>query len=199
MTGLRLFVRSRRLLATAGALLAVNAAGVTIGAAELRVNEHSDVGLPWLLFLPLASACLIGLSLRSPLHDFDLTAARSLPLWRLGQIAALATGSALAITALASQLQGAFGPLAAIRNLIGLLGLALLGARLIGGRLAWLLPCLWLLAATTMGDPRSTLPPWDWPVRHDNDFPAIAVALLLAVAGLAAATTGTKEPRGDVD
>src|SRR5919198_437552 len=198
MTGLRLFIRSRRLIATAAALVIVNASGVAIGTAELRVTEHSDVAFPWLLFLPLASACLVGLSLRSPLHDFDVTAARALPRWRLTQIAALALPTALAVITLAGQLPGAHSTVAALRNLIGLLGLALLSGRFIAGRLAWLTPSIWLFAATTLGDPRSTLPPWDWPVRYDNDYGAFLVAALLCVAGLVAAASGTKEPRGEI-
>jgi hypothetical protein len=46
----------------------------------------------------------------------------------------------------------------------------------------------------TLGDPRSGMVPWDWPVRYD-DFGAFVVALVFAVAGMAAVLLGTREPR----
>lgn len=198
MTPLVLYARSRRLVTSVLAIVAAIALGVAIGPASHDLAPGAEGSIPWLMLLPLVFAVTIGLANRSAMHDFDITSARALALWRLGQIAALSGLSVLGILLVTANLNDElFGHLTAVRNLAGFLGLALLTGRLIAGRLGWLVPAAWAFTALTLGDPTNPGLAWDWPVRHDNDLPALWVALTFAALGLVAAATGTREPRDE--
>jgi hypothetical protein len=86
-----------------------------------------------------------------------------------------------------------------LRNLAGFTGLALAATPLTGARLSWVLPfsygtlAYWAGSAAS-GDPRL----WAWPMRPEDDWRAMAVALVLLVLALAiAALTGAREDAGD--
>lgn len=191
----RRFVTSRRLLPTTAVLVLIQAAAVLIGTAEFRRTEDSSHGTPWMIFVPLLSAALIGMSLRSPLDRFDRLAVRRLAGWRLAQFTILFTVAAVGTVQLTADLTGPATTTAGLRNLIGFTGLALLTAGLAGGHLSWLPPVTWALTAATLGDPRNTGPAWDWPVRPDNDFDAFALACTLGTLGAITILTGTREPK----
>ena len=195
MIGLRLYLRSRHVLPAFAVVIGVNVAGVAIGSAEFHPTEDSAFGIPWLLFLPVVPAVAATLSLRSPTDTIDRVAARPLAGWRSAHLLVTIVPAIPGTILLNSVLAGPFGVMSGVRNLIGFTGLALLSAQLIEGRLCWLFPCGWSTAALTLGDPRSTLPAWDWPVRYDDDFGAFVVAVLLLLSGAWTIVRGTRERR----
>lgn len=197
MKTLILYARSRRMATTVVAIVATVVLGVAIGPAQHQLDTGAESSIPWLMLLPLVLAVVIGLSIRSSMHDLDTTSARALAYWRLAQIAALSVLSALGILLITTGLDEPFTSVTALRNLAGFLGVTLLTGRFIAGRLAWLLPAAWAFTALTLGDPANAGLPWDWPVHYDNDLPALLVALTLAVLGLLAGATGTREPRDE--
>lgn len=198
-----LFLRSRRLPMTVAGIVLLHVVGFAVGGRQLSMRPDSetgsDIGVPWLIFMPVAYACLIGLSLRSPLHDLDLTAARRLAAWRVVQVVALAVAAAVSLAVLTRGLTGPTGTASALRNLAGFLGLALLGSRLISGWLVWLPPTAWAITAAMLGDPTNTGLPWDWPVRYDIDYGAFALATLLLIGGLVTARQGARTVRAEID
>ncbi|MBG0568652.1 hypothetical protein [Actinoplanes aureus] len=197
MTGLILYARSRRILAALVVIAAVTGAGLALRSQVHQTYTASDSSIPWIMFLPLVTAVAITFTARSPLHDLDLTAARPLARWRLTTVIGLSLLATASLTVLAAPLSGAHGTTAAVRNLYGFLGLALLGGRLLQGRAAWVPPMTWCLLTATLGDPTSHRLAWDWPVRPDDDFTALCIAALLAVAGVVAAAGGTREVRAE--
>ena len=195
MNGLRLYLRSRHVIIAVVVVAVINLAGWIIGRAEFRPNEDSVWGVPWLLFLPVASAVAVALSLRSPSDTLDRVAARPLAAWRGVHLLVVVIPSIVGTVLLSSLLSGPYGAVAGLRNVVGFTGLTLLSAVVIEGRLCWLAPLGWGIVAMTLGDPRSGMVPFDWPVRYDDDFGAFVVALVFAVAGMAAVLLGTREPR----
>lgn len=199
MRGVWLYLRSRRIAAALLGLSAVDIIALVAGARLVQPRESNDLVVPWLLFLPMLGACITAMSVRSSMHDLDLTGARRLGPIRLAHVGLfmVMVGGVLAV--LGAQLDGPMSVTAVVRNLIGLTGLALLGGRLLGGRLAWIAPVVWTACATTLGDPRSTLPPWDWQLRYDSDVGALVAAGVLFGAGMVAAVTGTREARAEAE
>lgn len=200
MIALRLFCASRRLVGSVVAFAACAAVALWIGSAQLRLREDAATSVPWLVLVPLLPACLVGLGVRSPLHQFDRLAAR--PMWtvRSLHLAVLAALATVAGVLPAIGLGPPTGAAAALRNLAGFTGLALLGGVVFGSRLSWLLPISWAVSATTLGDPTGTGLPWDWPVRVDADRGALLIALALLVAGCATfLARGSREPAAEVD
>src|SRR3954451_11010828 len=69
------------------------------------------------------------------------------------------------------------GPAAAVRNLLGLTGLGLVGARLLGGRLAWILPWALVICVVSIASGTETAAGiLVWPMRPDRDVGAGLVA-----------------------
>jgi hypothetical protein len=193
VTGVRLYIRSRHLLPAIAVVVGVNLAGIMIGNAEFHPTEDSAFGIPWLLFLPVVPAVAATLSLRSPSATLDRVAARPLAGLRAAHLLVIVVPAIPGTILVNSVLAGPFGVMSGVRNLIGFTGLALLSAQLIEGRLCWLVPCGWSVAALTLGDPQSSLPVWDWPVRYDTDFDAFLVAVALLLAGTWTIVRGTRE------
>jgi hypothetical protein len=164
-----------------------------------RLEQYSETAVPWLVLFPLLFAIIIGISMRSAAPEIDAAAYRPMAYWRGLQVAGLATVSMIGVIVLTTGLDGPVGSFAAVRNFIGFLGLALLSGFLFGGRMAWLLPVVTTLPATTIGNPTGDGPPWDWPVRIDDNFPAFVVSIILVLSGLATLAAGTRERRDDAD
>lgn len=189
-----LFARSRTVVPSLATIVVVNLGGLALTTAQIE-RPGSESGIPWVMFLPYLSACVIGLSMGSPLDEFDRMAAR--PLWplRLAQIVVLVAPAMALVVLVASSLEGAITQFSAARNLVGLVGLSLITGRLAGSRLSWVPGLLLCITAATLGDPRSTLPAWDWLVRTDSDYQAAVVAWALGFVGLMAGLAGTREFR----
>jgi hypothetical protein len=184
----RLHLVSRRVIA---ALATIAACALT-----LRIALHWSWDAYGALQLPLifetGCAAAVGVTLGSPFGEPERATGRWLPLLRLGTALAL-TG--LAIAALAASSIGtdlAGGIADATRNVIGLAGIGLLCAALLGGGLAWTGPVIYLVLGTyglyTDWHPPALTTPWIWPARPPDDLGAALCATLVFAAGMAAAT-----------
>jgi hypothetical protein len=177
-----LFLRSRQTTAIAAALI-----GVAI-AAGLALDTSNDADLTRLLrmVVPLAAAVVIGTATASPFGEAERTASRALPPIRFGHIALL-IGASAGLLALATVVPSEGGYFALLRNGAGLVGLALIGARLSGAGVSWLLPLAYaaVVFADFLVEPDRD-ESWRWPLQPADDSTSwsIAVALLIAGAGL---------------
>jgi hypothetical protein len=126
-----------------------------------------------------ASTYLVGLDV---LMEVPRVALRLLHLGGLLAWAALV----LALALLAFDLEGARPaqpPLALLRNLAGLTGLALLSARLISARAAWIAPLAFLTFSTVAVRQVEAPTLWAWPFRAGADgAPRVAALALLVVS-----------------
>ena len=166
-------------------MLAVCAVGLRIILRWAAAGTGGARPLP-LLFEALA-ASVVGMTFRSPFGEAERATGRWLPLLRFGTsimltglaFAALAAGSA------AAHLDLGYRGLA--RDLVGLIGVALIVATVIGGLLSWLGPvAFWLLSVTAIGSGWTT--PWVWPDRPTNDvggWLCTAAAFVVGTAGMA--------------
>lgn len=142
------------------------------------------------LIVPLVAACAIGLSARSPFGEEEQTSSRSLPRVRFCHLGGLlACGMLmLSLAALAWEMNQAGWTMA--RNLSGLVGLALLGARMLGSGLSWVAPLAYGALAVTVNilsanPPKGQWTRWAWwPLQPATDLPSVVVAFTLLVLGL---------------
>jgi hypothetical protein len=187
-----LYLRSRQ-VERALVLLAL------LGAAALLWRRLSD-GDPlnsdlMVTGLPVAAAVIIGASTGSPFRDVEDTARHWLPALRLPHLAGLVTlaAGALALTAAAWHVADIQWALA--RNLILFSGLALLGARLVGPGLGWLLPVgygflAFLATLLAAEQPHHQLQwaksdvRWAWSLHAGKEHEAALVASLVLVISL---------------
>ncbi|GAA1894215.1 hypothetical protein GCM10009716_00110 [Streptomyces sodiiphilus] len=142
--------------------------------------------VPLAACVPLLMACFAVGATMDTMEGFSAHAAR--PRYLMAALAGAigaATAAVLTTTALAAAGQPADIPLA-LRALTGFLGLACLGAAVVGVRACWTVPFLWALPVFLLGqDP--PLPAWArWPVAENGDPTAWTTAALLAVTGTAA-------------
>lgn len=186
---LLLHLRSRRvplivllLAATAGVLRAVEP--LTTGGSEFAVL------LP--LALMVACAALIAASTRSPFGDPE-RATFPLPRLRLTHLLALVVIAVLVI----GIARIGDDPAAAMRDVAGLTGIALLSTPLFGAALAWIAPLAYVIYCGGPVDIHQvTL--WAWPALPGSATAATPIALALLVAGIAAVTaTGARDQRTD--
>ncbi|MFF9146785.1 hypothetical protein ACF1BN_18180 [Streptomyces sp. NPDC014861] len=177
---MRLYLRSR---AVPGALVMVLAA---VAAGWLLVPEdgapHARVPV---LMAPLLVAAAIGTSLHTASDELDRTAVRAWWPLRLGHVLVPAV---LAACLFALVLRGhpvEFGGAAAVRNTLGLTGLAVGAAALTGARTSWLPPVTYT-AAVYLTPPEATAAAWwGWALRPAPEGAAWTVACALLCAGTA--------------
>ena len=143
--------------------------------------------------IPALAASVIGIGAWSPFGEPERIAAWPLARLRAGHLGVL-LAVAIGVTGLAladwSSLVPDLGPgQVAIRNLVGLTGLALLLGRVIDARLSWIGPVSvtavavsWVLVAIPdrLWSPRW----WVWTGQDHSDRTSWLLALLLAAAGL---------------
>ena len=204
-----LYLRSRRAGRAALTLLAV--APVAWALTWLLVSQTpygvGRGGLTLLLvFGSLAVACVVGASAGSPFDEAERVTARPLSPLRLGHLVGLLLCSAffLSVALLAFDLEGArpaYPLLVLLRNLAGLVGLALLAAGVAGARLSWVPPFALALAYLTLaGSSSGVLSSWAMGSRHGLHGPSWAVALASLIAGLAVVCLyGVREPAGEIE
>lgn len=194
----RHFARSRGTWATIGAVAAVNVAGVALRHTVFRLPDASGFGVPWVTLLPFLSACAVGIGVRSPMNELEGTAARSMRVLRCTHAAALLGIAVLFTVPIAATLPPPISVPAALRNLAGLAGLALLSGRVLGGRLAWILPNAYTLAALTAGAADGIRREWAWILAPDRDLSSLLWAIAFALIGAAALAQGaTRELAGE--
>jgi hypothetical protein len=172
---------------------------VLLGAAGLLWRRLSD-GDPlnndlMVTGLPVAAAVIIGSSTGSPFRDVEDAARHWLPALRLPHLVGLVilAAGALALTTTAwhvADIQWALG-----RNVILFTGLAVLGARLVGPGLGWLLPVgygflAFLATLLAAGQPHHQLQwaksdvPWAWSLHAGTEHEAALVASLVLIISL---------------
>jgi len=176
-----LFLRSR---AAAQALLILTAIAATAGLA-LNASHHTDLILLLRMTAPLAAAVVVGIAVRSPFGETERTASQLLPPLRLAHLALL-LAYGVAGLALASTLPSDPSLGILLRNGAGFVGLALLGAWLLGTAISWLLPLAYggavYLAHLARPDSDAW---WRWPIQPADDGSALVISLGLLTMGLA--------------
>ena len=176
-------------LPAALALLAACAAGLR-GALYGNWDAYGALQLP--LTFEATCAAIIAVTAGSPFGDPERATGRRLPLLRLGAAAALTALATGLLAAAGAGLPLAGGFPALLRNLVGLTGLGLLGAVLLGGPLAWTGPLAYLFAGVyalyTDWHPPALSTPWLWPGRPPHDVGGALCAAAVFTAGLIAIT-----------
>jgi hypothetical protein len=174
-----LHLRSRRAPLALALVIAI--------AAILRALQHWTTGsgvsartLP--LVLTVAAAAIIAASSPSPFGDPE-RATWPPPRLRLIQAAAFVPTAAglLALARLGHD------PLAAIRNLAGFTGLALITATVLNALLSWITPLAYALYCSGQIDLQA-VNLWSWPALPSSNHTALLIALLLLGAGVTAIT-----------
>jgi hypothetical protein len=127
-------------------------------------------------------AAVIAVSTYGPFGEPERATGRWLPYLRLGAVVAL---TAAAVGALAAGATGGTLPdgfLAMFRNVVGITGIGLLCAEVLGGMLAWAGPMAYLVLTESMlAGGRSS--PWVWPTKPPHDLGAALCAFGVFAAG----------------
>lgn len=185
-----LYLRSRL---TGWAVVALAIVGVIAWLVLRQVMDPgADVTMP-LVVLPLLPAVVIGASVRSPFGDTELSVSYSLPSLRFGHLAGLLLIGGMSLAGAASGWNPGEIGWELIRNLAGYTGLALIGARMLGSGICWVVPLGYGVAALLL-DPKSRLA---WPGQLPNDWWSVAIAGALVVVGLLAVTLQRSLDSGD--
>lgn len=197
-----LYAKSRHLLRAAVWLVVLGAATLAWGSYQLRVPHVSSgegLPIPVLLVVPLGSALVIGASAGSAMQDLEGSAALDLRVWRLGHAIGLSVLGAALLVPGTVRGTGGYGVAAAIRNLTGYAGLALVGVCLLGAGLSWVLPVAYALTAMVLAvNSPSVAASWAWPVRPATEALSWGWAVVLAVAGAVAyARFGARQPAAE--
>jgi hypothetical protein len=157
----------------------------------LRDTGNPDRLVPLLIETGVAAA--VGAATRSPFGEPERATGGYLPVLRLlAALGVVAVGAgALVAGAAAGHLPD--GTLVVLRDYLGLAGVALLAATVLGGNLAWTGPLTYtVLCAIGLDAGWTTL--WLWPLRGSTDRGALACGLSLLVVGVAVVTVrGARE------
>jgi hypothetical protein len=190
----RLYLTSCRALPC---LLALAACAVALRTALHWIPGSGVASRQLPLTIEAGAAAMIGVTTRSPFGEPERATVRWLPLLRLGATVAVAGAAvgALAAGSASAHLPG--GPLGMLRDIAGLIGVALLAAALLGGSLAWVGPLAYLVVTLhALGAAWTT--PWIWPARPPHDLGAALCAALVFAAGVAVITVrGARDPARD--
>ena len=134
------------------------------------------------LVLTVGAAAIIAASAQSPFADPE-RATWPPPRLRLIQVGAfvLAAAGLLALARLGQD------PFAAVRNLAGFTGLALITATITSALLAWITPLAYALYCSGQIDAQA-VNLWSWPALPSSNHTALVIAVLLLGAGVTAIT-----------
>jgi hypothetical protein len=141
------------------------------------------------LVLAVGAAAIIAASTQSPFADPE-RAAWPVPWLRLIQLTALV----LAATGLLGLARLGHDPLAAVRNLAGFTGLALITATVISAPLSWITPLAYTIYCSGPIDIRQ-VNLLSWPALPSSNDTATLIALLLLGAGVAAISSAGPHDR----
>ncbi|MFF8378848.1 hypothetical protein ACF07V_22270 [Streptomyces sp. NPDC015661] len=201
LSPLRLYLRSRAL---PGALAVLAGTAVAAAAAarwlESLPGAGPSVRLPVVALGPLLAAAVIGTGLYTPSDELDRTAVRA---WWPRRLTHLLAATALAGVLLALTVPGhpeEFGAPAAVRNTLGLVGVAAGGSALVGARLSWLPPAVYLCAVglAAPAEPGGAAAWWAWAMQPGPEGGAWTVAAAAFTAGTVLyAGRGPRRPGND--
>lgn len=189
-----LYLRSRQAERALAFLIVLGAAGLL----WRRLSDGDPLNNDLMITgLPLAAAVIIGAGISSPFRDVEDSASHWLPALRLPHLIGLLVlaASALALTTAAWHVPDIQWSL--VRNVALFTGLGLLGARLVGGGLGWLLPVgyaflAFLATLLTVGQPDHQLQwaksgvSWAWSLHAGREQEAAVVAGIVLLVGLGA-------------
>jgi hypothetical protein len=182
---LTLHLRSRRVPATAAVAVAVTALMWTVVAV---FSEYRDADLPIVVLLVLLLVAALTPTLGGADDALERTAARRWPPLRAAHLlAGLALILALVLVTLVTGAR--FGPAALVlRDAAGLLGLAALGAAVLGAGRSWFLPLAWTLPALMVPSGGTAVAGrvLTWQAQPHDSRAAAVTAAVVAVAGLLA-------------
>lgn len=174
-----LYLRSRLAPSAAVALAVVT----VLAYAFLRWYDDEVEALRITLILSaVAAATVIGAGTHSPFGEAERAAGSLLPRMRFAHLGGLLVIVAFALALVVAPWQGQDAPLAMARNVAGLSGLSMIGARLLGARLSWIPPLVVGLVA--LFAPVEAVSWWAWPARQGGERDAQLIAGMLLVLGL---------------
>jgi hypothetical protein len=140
-----------------------------------------------------AAAAAIAVVTASPFGEPERATGRWLPYLRLADALGL-TLAAIGVLAAGAAAAGLPGGAAAItRNVVGLTGLGLLSAAVLGGLLAWIGPMAYAVVAE-FAIIEAWTTPWMWPARPPHDWGAALCAALAFALGLTVTTLRGARP-----
>ncbi|MEU5162457.1 hypothetical protein AB0G74_23010 [Streptomyces sp. NPDC020875] len=195
LSPLVLYGRSRGLPGTFALVTAVLL--ITAWTAPRLVREHGFEDpanrLPLILLAPLAVATIVAAGLHTHSAELDRTAAR--PWWRprLLHIAGVTGAAAAGFTMALTGSPDVYGSPAAIRNLLGAVGLTLLTAAVAGAGLSWLPMALYTAVAYFVP---ITGGAWGWVNAPGWEPGAWTTALTLFATGTTTWLLRGASPRG---
>lgn len=181
-------------------LVALGVIGFLWGTYELHLpslSGNAEALIPVVLVIPLGCAVLIGAAMREWMYDIERVAAVNMRWARL--LHGLFVILVAAIVLVPAMVQGApgYGAAAALRNLVGYVGLAFLSLPVVGAALAWMLPTAYAIQVAVLASVIDRVPrSWGWPVSPSSAGPSWTVAVALCAAGFVAMTVfGVRRPR----
>lgn len=192
---LALFLRSRRAGVTLACLVASAAATWGLLGA---IDERMLIKLT-LIILPLTPAVALGVGQHSPFGELERTASAGLPALRLAQLAGLLAVAGGTLVAANSAAWGDDFRWLLVRNAAGYAGLALVGGFLTGASFSWALPLAYglFVVIAPVGDLLERESRWLWPIHPPAERPAILIAAVLLLLGVAIAATHGARTRSD--
>lgn len=186
MTGIGLFLRSRRVGPAVICLLVTAFFARILRGQTFGIGSAQPLIVPWATLVPLIQAGVIAGTIASVQVAAEVTAVRVVQVVQLGTVALLTTVALVLNTWSAAGLTGPFTGSAFNRNLMGLLGMSLISARVLGVALLWVLPSLAMVTALALGGSSGGSRSWAWIVQPDSDRIALAIATGLLPAGIIA-------------
>ncbi len=184
MTGLALYLRSRR---APGALAGAAAGTAAMWTLARATSQGSPPGVTFAVITVLLAVLVLAATLGGPDDALDRTAARPWAALRAAHLLVVAAVAAAML--LATQLADTgFGPAGlVVRDAVGLVGLTAMCAPVLGAARAWFLPLGWTIAAGIQPVSSSVLTEvLTWQSQSPGSAPAALAAAVLAVGGLTA-------------
>lgn len=178
-----LWLKAHRWPSLAAVCAVVAVIGVLLGRQVVPVPSLSgnQVAIPLMLLLPVVLACAVGVHARNPTTLFDVVPRSPAPLRLALVVVLVATVSATSLALPDS--------VAALRNTVGLTGMALGTAAVAGATRSWTLPLCYLMASILVGA-RSRLADgvyrpalWAFPLADASDALATTIANMCFAAG----------------
>jgi hypothetical protein len=187
--------RSRN-MPRAALIALVVAVGATVYAGQQvqlpQLSHLTDYSVPLAAVVPVVYAVVLATTAFSPMADLEHTSAQPMHRHRAVQlIAVLLYATLLAVLPMATG-ASAEVTVAAVRNVVGYTGLAMIGVRVFGSGLAWL-PPLAMFGPTLLAGVRwdNTPEPWAWSIHGPHSVTAAVTAAVLCAVGLPLAATTT--------